>query len=150
MTNNDVLFMGMAMQMAMHSKCVSKQVGCVIVKNDSIISSGVNGTPSGYTNCCDVFDRDNFDREKHHEWANVHELHAEMNAVAKAQQNKISLEGSTFYVTLQPCFACIRFLVGLQSVERIVYYLDYDKSNRDSLVFAEENGILVQKFEGKL
>ncbi|WP_214826445.1 deoxycytidylate deaminase [Exiguobacterium algae] len=38
-----------------HSKCASKSVACVIVKDEKPISIGLNGTPSGHTNCNEIY-----------------------------------------------------------------------------------------------
>ena len=37
----------------LRSNCLSRQVGCVIVKDNRQISTGYNGTPSGIKNCFD-------------------------------------------------------------------------------------------------
>ena len=36
------------------STCLRKTYGAVIVKNDTIISTGYNGAPRGRKNCCDL------------------------------------------------------------------------------------------------
>lgn len=66
MNNIDDFFMDTADNLSKLSKCVSFQVGCVIVKDKRIISMGYNGTPEKFCNCNDVFDKNNFDREEHH------------------------------------------------------------------------------------
>ncbi len=48
---SDKNFINIALELATASKCVSKQVGAVIVKNGRILSTGYNGTPAGYINC---------------------------------------------------------------------------------------------------
>ena len=48
---SDKSFINIAKEIALASKCVSKQVGAVIVKDGRILSTGYNGTPSGYQNC---------------------------------------------------------------------------------------------------
>ena len=50
---NDQSFINIAKEIALASKCVSKQVGAVIVKDGRILSTGYNGTPAGYKNCSD-------------------------------------------------------------------------------------------------
>ena len=45
---NDRSFINIAKEIALASKCVSKQVGAVIVKEGRILSTGYNGTPAGY------------------------------------------------------------------------------------------------------
>ena len=52
----DQFFMITAINLGKLSKCVSKKVGAIIVKNNRIISMGYNGTPRGVKNCCEIFD----------------------------------------------------------------------------------------------
>ena len=44
---SDKNFINIALEIASASKCVSKQVGAVIVKDGRILSTGYNGTPAG-------------------------------------------------------------------------------------------------------
>ena len=55
MTKKDKLFMDVAERTSIESSCISKKVGCVIVKDKRIISMGYNGTPSDYINCDEHF-----------------------------------------------------------------------------------------------
>lgn len=70
MANLDNFFMNTALSLAEESKCVSFKVGAIIVKDNRIVSMGYNGTPQGFHNCCDVFDKNDFKREDHHGWSN--------------------------------------------------------------------------------
>ena len=72
------------------SKCISKQVCAIIVKDDRLKSTGHNGTPKGQPNCCDVnahlLDADgNYTSgtaaDEHHKWSKQNEIHAEINAI---------------------------------------------------------------------
>lgn len=148
-SQNDSLFMQTAILFAKRSKCISKQVGCIVVKNSSIISSGINGTPKGFINCCEAHKNGEFKTEEHHDWSNIHELHAELNAITRAHENNINIQGSTFYVTLQPCFSCMKMLVSMK-VNRIVYATPYDRSNGESIAFARNQGVIVDHFYGLL
>ena len=47
------MYMQIALLTAKRSYAKRLQVGCVIVKNNSIISFGWNGMPTGYDNCCE-------------------------------------------------------------------------------------------------
>ena len=64
-------FLKTAYLLGKQSKCVSKQVGAIIVKDNRIISTGYNGTPAGFQNCSEHFPfyDSNLDREKHHIWS---------------------------------------------------------------------------------
>ena len=96
---NDRSFINIAKEIAKASKCVSKQVGAVIVKDGRILSTGYNGTPAGYKNCTEHWNGEY--TKDHHEWSKTYEIHAEMNAIIWAARKGISIEGATIYVTLE-------------------------------------------------
>ena len=123
------IFLNIASEIAKFSKCVSKQVGCVIVRDKRIISSGCNGSPSGAVNCCDVFDKekicDEEYRKKHHQFSESVECHAEENAIIIAAKYGISLKDSILYSSLKPCERCLKMIIALGI--RKIYYRDvYD------------------------
>jgi dCMP deaminase len=65
------------------------------------------------------------DQEAHHKWSLVNEVHAEMNALAKANKNGVSVEGATAYVTHSPCYNCAKNLYTF-GINRILYKHEYD------------------------
>ena len=93
------------------SYCERKQVGCVIVKNDTPIAIGYNGTPSGEENCCE---------ENGVSKPNV--IHAEDNALRKLQRSHESSEGATVFVTAAPCERCAEKLADAKVAK--VYYAE--------------------------
>ena len=109
------------------SKCISHHVGAVIVKDDRIISVGYNGTPPGLINCCEVFDKDNFNRQEHHIWSSENEIHAELNALAYSAKTNIEVDGADVYVTISPCNQCIKNLIPA-GIKNIYYLFLYDGS----------------------
>ena len=48
------MYMQIALLTSQRSYARRLKVGCVIVKNHSIISFGWNGMPTGYDNCCEM------------------------------------------------------------------------------------------------
>jgi deoxycytidylate deaminase len=50
-----IIFLKMAKELKSFSKCEKVHVGCIIVNNNRIITTGVNGSASGHENCCDKF-----------------------------------------------------------------------------------------------
>ena len=50
----DEYFMEIAEIVKTRSTCLRRQVGAVIVKDDAVISTGYNGSPRGFENCCDI------------------------------------------------------------------------------------------------
>ena len=97
----DQLYMDIAYRYSQMSFDPDRQVGCVIVKDDAIISTGFNGMPKGFDNEC-----------KHHTGATKDEvIHAESNAIAKLARSTNSSEGATAYCTLAPCMDCAKIML---------------------------------------
>jgi dCMP deaminase len=142
---SDTNFINIAFEIASASKCVSKQVGALIVKDGRILSSGYNGTPAGFMNC-----RDHWNGEytkDHHEWSKTYEIHAEMNAIIWAARKGISIEGATIYVTLEPCSECSKNLIA-SGIKRIIYAKPYEHTQSDVISkFIEDNGVIIEKLE---
>jgi dCMP deaminase len=136
---NDQNFINIAHEISTASKCVSKQVGAVIVKNGRILSTGYNGTPPGFINCNDYWN--NKYTKDHHEWSKTYEIHAEMNAIIWAAREGISIEGATIYVTLEPCSQCSKNLIA-SGIKRIVYDKKYEYTNSNIVSkFIYDNGV---------
>lgn len=140
---SDQNFINIATEIASASKCVSKQVGAVIVKDGRILSTGYNGTPAGFINCCEHWN-DEY-TEEHHEWSKTYEIHAEMNAIIWAARKGISIEGATIYVTLEPCSECSKNLIA-SGIKRIVYSKEYEHTHSDTISkFIKDNGVIIEK-----
>jgi dCMP deaminase len=122
----DRVFLNIAKEISQFSNCVSYQVGSIIVKDNRIISMGYNGTAMGFTNCNEVFPKENFDRDEHHKFSMNYELHSELNSILWAAKNGIAIGGCTLYCTLQPCSECIKNICQ-SGIKRIVYSELYDK-----------------------
>jgi len=144
---NDKIFTNIAKEIASASKCVSKQVGAVIVKEGRILSTGYNGTPAGYQNCCEYWDGEY--TKEHHEWSKTYEIHAEMNAIIWAARKGISIEGATIYVTLEPCSECSKNLIA-SGIKRIVYEKAYEHTNSEIVSkFIHDNGVIIEQIQTK-
>jgi dCMP deaminase len=142
---NDRNFINIAHEIASASKCVSKQVGAVIVKDGRILSTGYNGTPAGYTNCCDHWENEY--TKEHHDWSKTYEIHAEMNALIWAARRGIAIEGATIYVTLEPCSECSKNLIA-SGIVRIVYDRAYEHTNSEIVSrFLKENRVVIEQIK---
>jgi dCMP deaminase len=118
-------------------------VGCVIVKNNTIIGIGYNGMPSGWTNECEVI--------KHTDFTGTvvtmtkpEVIHAEQNALIKLLKSTESGLGATMFITHAPCLDCAKLVY--QSGINSVYYRNTYK-NEDGLKFLEKCNIKVEKYE---
>jgi dCMP deaminase len=145
---------------AKQSSAKRLNVGCVIVKNDTIIGIGYNGMPSGWTNECEdkhyVGDAGGWlcleeileqwpleDDEGRYRLATKPEvLHAESNALMKVARSTNSSEGATLFVTHAPCVDCSK-LIHQAGIKEVYYKNDY----RDfkGINFLEKCGINVEK-----
>ncbi len=140
---SDKNFLNIAKELSFASKCVSKQVGAVIVKDGRILSTGYNGTPAGYINCSEHW-KDEYTKD-HHDWSKTYEIHAEMNAIIWAARKGISIEGATIYVTLEPCSECSKNLIA-SGIKRIVYEKAYEHTNSEIISkFLEDNGVKIEQ-----
>lgn len=124
----DLVYLKMAEIWGTNSHCKRMQVGCLIVKNKSIISDGYNGSPSGFPNQCE--DEENVTLP--------YVLHAEANAITKLAKSTNSSEGSTVYITASPCFECSKLIIQ-SGIKRVVFKDLYRKT--ESLKFLFEAGI---------
>jgi dCMP deaminase len=103
------------------------QVGCVVVKDNTIIGIGYNGMPSGWNNDCEKRSYTNIDPK----WQYLDDdgstyslvtrpevLHAESNALAKIARSTNSSEGASVFVTHAPCLDCAKMMyqAGINSV----------------------------------
>lgn len=102
-------YMGIAELISKHSYAERKKVGAILVKNNTIISIGYNGTPSGFDNICE---ENNITKQE--------VLHAESNCISKCAKSTESTKDSIMYVTLSPCFECAKLIIQCGISE--VYY----------------------------
>jgi dCMP deaminase len=145
---NDKIFINIAKEIASASKCVSKQVGAVIVKEGRILSTGYNGTPAGFQNCCEYWNGEY--TKEHHEWRKTYEIHAEMNALMNALYSGVSLKDSTLYVYGLPvCPSCTKCVIQAGIKRVVIPTAKTNKANwqevweRESAPMFEESGVQV-------
>lgn len=119
---------------AKRSPCDRLKVGCVLVKDNRIISQGYNGFLPGCPH--DSIVRDG------HEQATVH---AEQNAIADCAKRGVSCDEATAYVTHYPCIICARLL--LASGIRCIKYINNYKNDELVNVFTDQLEIPVIKLE---
>lgn len=132
LTSKDLIYIEMSKIWGKNSYCKRMQVGCLIVKNKSIISDGYNGTPTGFPNSCE--DQDNTTLPL--------VLHAEANAITKLAKGTQSSEGSTLYVTLSPCFECSKLIIQ-SGIKQVVFLEVY--RNPEPIRFLAQAGIEIIK-----
>lgn len=109
-------FSELARLVSKRSPCHRLHVGCVVVKEKHIVSTGYNGFLPGKEHTSIVVDG--------HEQATVH---AEQNCIADCAKRGVSMDGADIYITHYPCINCFKGLVA-SGVKRIYYLEDYRNS----------------------
>ncbi len=91
-------YLDIAQTVAERSTCLRRMFGAIIVKNDSIISTGYNGAPRGRKNCSDlgVCMRDKLAIPRGERYEMCRSVHAEANAIIAAPREQML--GSTLYM----------------------------------------------------
>ena len=119
---------------ATRSPCHRLKVGCLLTKDNRIISQGYNGFLPGAPHESIV--------ENNHEQATVH---AEQNAIADCAKRGASCDGCTAYITHYPCIHCFKIMAA-SGIKKIKYLNDYrNDKNVDKL--SHLSNVIIQKIE---
>ncbi|WIG57670.1 MAG: hypothetical protein OJF49_000415 [Ktedonobacterales bacterium] len=117
----DDYFINIAWVVASRANCLRRAVGALIVMDKRIVSTGYNGTPFGVLNCdeggCPRCASD-VPAQAGYDWCLC--VHAEQNAIALAARQGTATDGAYLFVTLRPCFGCLKEAVQA-GIREIVY-----------------------------
>lgn len=138
MNKLDHVYMQMAHDFSIISKALRKRVGAILVTQQGVILSGVNGTPHGCDNACETVLGDGTLVTK------PEVLHAEINAILKSAKEGVSVVNSTIYLTLSPCLPCAAMLIQA-GVYRVVY--DEEYRCKDGIEYLKKYGMIVEQIE---
>lgn len=131
--NWDSYFIIMAYLISKRSTCKRLNVGCILTKNNRIVSTGYNGHIPGAHH-------DSLIKDGHEQMT----IHAETNAVTDAAKRGVALEGSIAYVTHYPCINCTKTLISA-GIKEIIYAEDYNNNNISDILYKIGN-IKINKF----
>lgn len=122
----DDYFITIAWVVSSRSSCSRRAVGALIVTDKRIVSTGYNGTPFGVANCdeggCPRCASDE-PAQAGYDWCLC--VHAEQNAIALAARQGTATQGATIYVTLRPCFGCLKEAIQA-GIREIVFDQPFD------------------------
>tara|TARA_B100000035_G_C21011088_1_gene559659 strand:+ start:833 stop:1336 length:504 start_codon:yes stop_codon:yes gene_type:complete len=105
---------------AKRSCCTKLKVGCLLVKDNRIISQGYNGYLPGFPHESII--------KNGHEVATIH---AEQNTIIDCAKRGVNCEDSEAYITHFPCLTCTKMLLAA-GIKKIYYINDY---NNDPTVY---------------
>ncbi|QHQ62956.1 cytidine deaminase [Anaerocolumna sedimenticola] len=122
-------YLNVAETFAYRSTCIKRKYGAVVVKNDTVISTGYNGSPRGLENCCDIgrCPRMELDMHQGEGYGICRAVHAEQNALLNCPKEQ--MVGADLYLAgvnpedntvhkAKPCPLCARLIIqaGIENV----------------------------------
>ena len=134
--SKDLYYLNIAKDVSARATCLRRKFGAVIVKNDSIVSTGYNGAPRG---CMDSLTAGWCFREEKQipsgeRYEMCRSVHAEQNAIIHAGRDRTL--GATLYLSgidtktgelsgIEPCLLCTKMIINA-GLHRIVVHKSED------------------------
>lgn len=144
----DTYFLDIAYMAATRSQCSRRRVGAVLVQGKKLLGTAYNGAPMGVPDCSDAgcmiveeyehtLVADGSEQVVKKERC-IRTIHAEQNLLLFTDRK--DREGSTIYVTDQPCWTCANMIAN-SGVSEIVYHRSYPKDSDKVYRLMEQRGI---------
>jgi dCMP deaminase len=125
-------YLDMAVRFGETSEATRLKVGAIIVKDDAIISVGVNGTPRGWlTNLCEDPDGK----------TSAFVRHAEVAALNKLRRSNSTSSGATMFSSHSCCLNCAVEIVDA-GIEKFYFRNEY--RDLQGLEYLESKGVKVE------
>ena len=119
-------YMSFAQAASQRSTCLRRCYGCVVVRNDSIVSTGYNGSPRGMQNCSDL--NRCYRKENNTPSGKNYELcvstHSEQNCIVNAARTGTKIINGDWYLygfnydyhdlkfDIRPCNICANMILN--------------------------------------
>ncbi|MFM9279821.1 deoxycytidylate deaminase [Paenibacillus jiagnxiensis] len=149
----DTYFMDIAYMVSTRSRCPRRHVGAVLVQGKKLLGTAYNGAPSGVPDCseagCMISEEVELvvtdgREELVKKQRCIRTIHAEQNLLLFT--DRIDREGSTVYVTDEPCWTCSNMLANSGIVE-VIYHRPYPKDTGKVKKLMEQKGIVFRQME---
>jgi len=142
----DQYFLTITRQVAERSTCKRAKVGAVIVRDKNILATGYNGAPAGLAHCtevgCLIYESKTPSGDIEENCYRT--IHAEINAIAQAAKNGVSIRDAAIYVTHTPCIHCMKVLINT-GIKQIFYERDYKATTVRDLLASTD--VVIKKVE---
>jgi dCMP deaminase len=142
----DQYFLTITRQVAERSTCQRAKVGAVIVRDKNILATGYNGAPAGLAHCtevgCLIYESNTPSGEIEENCYRT--IHAEINAIAQAAKNGVSIRDAAIYVTHTPCIHCMKVLINT-GITQIFYERDYKANTVRDLLASTD--VVIKRIE---
>lgn len=151
-------YLDIAQTVAERSTCLRRRFGAIIVKNDSIVSTGYNGAPRGRKNCSDLgyCFRESLNIPRGERYELCRSVHAEANAIIAAPRENM-LGADLYMVCTDPksgevmsgtcsCMMCKRMVINA-GIARVIVREDAENYTvYESAGWIEDDDSLSGKF----
>ena len=150
-------YLDIAQTVAKRSTCLRMMYGAIIVKDDSIVSTGYNGAPRGRANCCNIgyCARSEMNIPHGQRYELCRSVHAEQNAIIAASREEMI--GATLYLTglnakdgslasgCDCCMMCKRFIINSGIAKVVIRDTEEDYRVIDVLSWVAEDDCAAAK-----
>ncbi len=149
----DTYFMDIAYMASTRSLCPRRHVGVVLVQGKKLLGTAYNGAPMGVPDCLEAgcmireeVEVTLVDGEEQlvKKQRCIRTIHAEQNLLLFT--DRADREGSTVYVTDQPCWTCANMLAN-SGITEIVYHRSYMKDSEKVTFLMQQKGIIFRRLE---
>ncbi|MGQ8872794.1 deoxycytidylate deaminase [Paenibacillus sp. TSA_86.1] len=143
----DTYFMDIAYMVSTRSRCPRRHVGAVLVQGKKLLGTAYNGAPMGVADCseagCMISEEYELvvtdgQEEMVKKQRCIRTIHAEQNLLLFT--DRIDREGSTVYVTDEPCWTCANMLAN-SGVTEIVFHRSYPKDTSKVTNMMQQKGV---------
>ncbi len=146
----DEYFMSIAELAGKRGTCDRGRSGCVIARNNRILSTGYVGSPAGVKHCDEIGHE--FHTVIHADGSKsqhcIRTSHAESNAITQAARTGVSLEGGTLYSHMTPCYVCAKMIIN-SGIKKVISNMDYHAGEQTKRVF-KESGVVFELLNNKM
>ncbi|MDE6751885.1 MAG: cytidine deaminase [Eubacterium sp.] len=132
-------YLNCAESFAYRSTCLKRKYGAVIVKDDAVISTGYNGSPRGFEDCCNIGKCPRMEKGLHQGegYGICRAIHAEANALLNCSREQTM--GADLYLAgvnpddcsvhkAKPCPLCARMIIQA-GIENVILRVGNDENN---------------------
>jgi dCMP deaminase len=145
--------MDIAYMVSTRSRCARRHVGAVLVQGKKLLGTAYNGAPMGMPDCSEegcmiaedvslvlVDGQEKMIKKQRC----IRTIHAEQNLLLFT--DRVDREGSTVYVTDEPCWTCANMLANSGVVE-IVFHRSYPKDTDKVTSMMNSQGIVFRQLQ---
>lgn len=144
MSNNYKLYriyLKTALAFSTLSHCIKEKKASVLVKGDSILSVGINGSPANAVNCDFLFTE--YNEEEHNEFAYLWEIEPEVNAILQCAKNGKDCREAILFSTAIPSPETVK-MIAASGISEVYYIKQNEDEQVNKLVYKLCNRLNIQ------